>query len=111
MCTRIRAAMTNDEFGRLTGTVEMDETYVGGSDRNRHRNKKIGKRGGGPGLFHGGKVGVIGAIARKGNVTARVIERLDVPTVSRFVRETVSPSVSLVATDDCHIYDGVQWGM
>jgi transposase-like protein len=77
MCTRIRAAMMNDEFGKLTGIVEIDETYVGGSDTNRHRNKKIGKRGGGPGLFHGGKVGVIGAIARKGNVTAQVIERLD----------------------------------
>jgi transposase-like protein len=110
MCTRIRAAMMNDEFGKLTGTIEMDETYVGGSDTNRHRNKKIGKRGGGPGLFHGGKVGVIGAIARKGNVVAQVIERLDIGTVSRFVRETVSDAVTLVATDDHHIYDGVQWG-
>jgi transposase-like protein len=110
MCTRIRAAMMNDEFGKLTGTIEMDETYVGGSDSNRHRNKKIGKRGGGPGLFHGGKAGVIGAISRKGNVTAQIIERLDVPTIARFVRETIADSVTLVATDDSLLYDGVQWG-
>jgi transposase-like protein len=104
MCTRIRAAMKNDEFRKLTGTIEIDETYVGGVDANRHRNKRKGRTG------RGGKVGVIGAISRKGNVTAQVIERLDIGTVSKFVRETVSPAVTLVATDEAMIYDRVAWG-
>lgn len=35
---RIREAMKDG--GLLSGIVEVDETYVGGSDRNRHANKK-----------------------------------------------------------------------
>jgi hypothetical protein len=68
MCQRWRAAMRGDAF-KLDGTVEIDETYVGGKDANRHRSKRLGNknvRGG----FRGGKTGVIGAIARKGNVGA-----------------------------------------
>ncbi len=33
ICHRLRAAMENDEFKRLTGTVEIHETYIGGFER------------------------------------------------------------------------------
>src|SRR5258705_13063282 len=39
MCHRWRAAMRGDAFP-LTGIVEMDEVYVGGEGRNRHRAKQ-----------------------------------------------------------------------
>jgi transposase-like protein len=101
MCHRIRAAMKDGTFRRLTGVVEVDETYIGGKNRFRH--------GGGPGLLartgkrsipRDDKVPVIGAIARKGNVVCQVIEQTDRETLGRFVRKTVSPKVSLVATDE-----------
>jgi transposase-like protein len=106
MCMRWRAAMAGNMYQPLTGIVEADETYIGGKDRNRHWNKKsaqqraaaselpIGKR------IQFGKVGVIGAIQRKGNVVARVIGSQDAPTLSGFVRNMVSKQVSLVVTDD-----------
>src|ERR1022692_416766 len=39
ICHRWRAAMRGDAFP-LTGEVEVDETYIGGKDRNRHWSKK-----------------------------------------------------------------------
>ena len=94
MCHRIRAAMKDGGFSKLMGEVEVDETFLGGSDKNRHRSKKRGEHG------SKGKVAVIGAIARKGNVVCQVIEQTDRHTLGEFVRKTVCENVSLVATDE-----------
>jgi hypothetical protein len=50
------------------------------------------------------KAGVVGAISRKGNVVCQVIERADTATSDRFVHETVSDKVDLIATDDNKAY-------
>ncbi len=78
----------------------IDETYIGGEDRNRHWNKKSRQQRLAGTMTGYGKVGVIGAIARKGNVVCRVIGDTDARTLSGFVREVVSDRVSLVATDE-----------
>jgi transposase-like protein/IS1 family transposase len=96
MCHRIRAALVDKEFRKLMGIVEVDETYVGGKDKNRHWDKKSGY-GGGEGS---GKDIVIGAAQRKGKVVARVIENTKTETFEEFVREVVSTDVSLLATDE-----------
>jgi transposase-like protein len=98
MCMRLRAGMQNDEFKKLMGIVEVDETYIGGLNRNRHWNKKQPRRG------SSGKTTVIGAISRKGNVICKVIEDTSTETLSRFVRNAVSDKVSLVATDEAAGY-------
>jgi hypothetical protein len=66
---RWRAAMRGDAFPLTGKVVESDETYVGGKAENRHRSKRC-KSGRGA----VGKTAVIGAIARKGNVVAQVIQ-------------------------------------
>src|SRR3984893_11059406 len=40
MCHRIRAAMKDNGFAKLMGIVEVDESFIGGKDKNRHANKK-----------------------------------------------------------------------
>jgi IS1 family transposase len=54
---------------------------------------------------------VIGAIARKGNVVARVVGDQDAPTLAAFVRKAVSDKVDLVATDENPAYNYVRRGM
>jgi transposase-like protein len=96
ICHRLRAAMKNEEFKRLTGKVEIDETYIGGKNANRPLSKRFELKGRGA----VGKTTVIGAISRKGNVVCKVIENTSAQTMTRFVRQTVDSKVDLVATDE-----------
>ncbi len=98
MCMRLRAGMKDPDFKQLMGIVEVDETYIGGKERNKHLGKRT-VRGG-----TGGKTEVVGAISRKGSVVCKMIEQADWDTYDKFVREAVSNRVSLVATDDSYHY-------
>jgi transposase-like protein len=100
MCTRIRAAMKDDELDKLMGEVEADETWIGGKKKNLHAWQRHGQRG----PYLSNKVEVIGAIARKGNVVCRMIKEAGFDTHEKFVRNVVSNNVSLVATDEAHHY-------
>jgi transposase-like protein len=88
---KIRAALIEHDMDKLGGIVEMDETYVGGKDKNRHWDKKKG--------YFDKKTPIIGAISRKGNVVARVLDRMTSQAMIDFVKEAVSTKVSLLATD------------
>ena len=103
MCHKIRAALIAPET-KLGGIVEVDETWVGGKDHNRHWNKRHHGKGGGAGT---GKTPVIGAVERQGNVIARVLDHVNKHNVEKFVREAVSNKVSLLATDEHQVY----WGL
>jgi hypothetical protein len=96
MCHKIRAALMQD-IDKLGGIVEVDETFVGGLAKNRHWDKRGG--GGGTGGIGSGKTPIVGAVSRKGNVIARVIENVRATTLEAFVREAVSHKVSLLCTD------------
>jgi transposase-like protein len=103
ICMRLRAGMRDKDFTKLMGIVEADETFIGGKDKNRHWDKKSGKRGG----TNSGKTGVIGAISRKGNVVCQVIENTSTDSLTGFVLKVTSSKVELVATDDAFGYDAL----
>src|SRR5712692_9699606 len=96
MCHRVRVALMED-IDKLGGIVEVDETFVGGLAKNRHWDKRGG--GGGTGGIGSGKTPIVGAVSRKGNVVARVINSVDATTLTAFVRGAVSEKVSLLCTD------------
>jgi len=120
ICHRVRAMLNNPDLPPMMGVVEVDESYIGGKDRNRHWKKKSAQMRAAAGELTGletpwsgerygyGKVGVIGAIERKGNVVARVIGAAGAETLSGFVRNVVNrEKVDLVATDEKSEYNYV----
>ena len=51
MCHRIRAALIDEDFQKLMGIVEVDETFVGGLAKNRHKDKRGDGEGGTGGML------------------------------------------------------------
>jgi transposase-like protein len=103
MLSRLRLALQdNSTGGKLSGTVEADETFIGGKSRNMHywRRKElmhsINKRGGKTGSRWGGPAGktaVLGMLERQPNGKSRV-RTMTVPNtrqnaLQQHVRENV----------------------
>ena len=95
MLHRLREAATTKSFnGPLSGTVEADETFVGGKERNKHASKRTGDTRGGK-----GKAVVFGMIERGGEVRAMVIPNRTARTVHDVVKAHVAPGATLM-TDE-----------
>ena len=105
MCHRIRAGLMDEDFQKLIGVVEVDETLIGGTAGNRHQDKR-GNNASGRGAK---RVGIVaGAVQRKGNVVARVVENVRKETLASFVAEAVSDRVSMICTDSFRSYDSLK---
>ncbi|MGO9960713.1 MAG: IS1595 family transposase [Solirubrobacteraceae bacterium] len=103
MLHRIRLAMQTGTFNKLDGTVEVDETFIGGKARNMHKSERARKiTGRGP----KDKTAVAGVLQRGGEVRASVVASRKKPTLQAQVRRHVEPGAA-VYTDALESYSGL----
>lgn len=93
MAHRIRYAMAQLNLPMMTGTVEVDETYVGGKQRG-----KVGMKS--------NKAPVVALVERGGDVRSFHQEKVTGRTLKQVVRENVGTEAHIM-TDDFGAYRGL----
>lgn len=104
---RIREMMSTDPSTprKLSGTVEVDETYVGGKPRYRAGvDPKTGKRQTGRGTT---KTPVLAMVERGGEVRMSTLERITAPALLPAIWEAVDQGRTTIVTDELGAYNGV----
>jgi len=108
---RIRLALQAGSLEKLSGHVEVDETFIGGAARFMHKDKRAEKING-PGTGGPGKTAVMGLLERHGidktsKVKAKVIPNVRRHTLQAKIREHVTPGTE-VYTDEWTGYKGIE---
>jgi transposase-like protein len=97
LCHRIREAMKDGKPRLLTGTVEVDETYIGGK-----------RRGVGSGRISRNKRMVLGAVQRGGHIRMAHADHDTKPILHKFIHDNVSKSAKSIYTDGHLSYRGLK---
>ena len=103
---RIRNCFKIENNIVLDNDVEIDETYVGGKNKNRHKNKKVKNS---QGRSMKDKVAVLGMVERNGKLIARIVDDVQAGTLTKEILKSVKKSANIYTDEwlgykDIHKY-------
>lgn len=104
MLQRLRKALQDEHNTKLDGTVEVDESFIGGKARNMHLAKRLKKM---ELRNRGGKAVALGILERGGKVRAMVVEDRERATLQGKIRKHVELGAEIL-TDELHSYWGLE---
>jgi transposase-like protein len=104
MCHRIREAMKDPAFTKLSGVVEADETYVGGKRKNMKGKETRGRPPQRDGLKT--KAPILSLLERGGKVRSQRVANVTARELGRVINEEVDLNARLM-TDELRSYEKV----
>lgn len=98
MSHKIRECFNIVTQEKLDGEVELDETFVGGKNKNRHYNKKVKNS---QGRSFKDKIPVMGMLQRGGKVVCKVIRNTTYKSLTMPILRTVNRDATLFSDEWC----------
>ena len=100
MLNKVRKMYAQSDSESLSGTVECDEMYLGGAEKNKHESKKTD---GTQGRSTKTKKAIFGMIQRKGNLVAMTVKDTKADTLMPIIKKFVAEN-TVVYTDELNSY-------
>ena len=88
----------------MSGIMEIDETYIGGLEKNKHADKKIKNN---QGRSKKSKVAVVGIKQRDGEIKVEVFNKVNSFEIQKYLNKNVEKN-SILSTDEANFYQPIR---
>lgn len=87
---RLRAVVAENKPNQLKGNIEIDETFIGGKSKNKHKKDRNNSTG------YINKTSVFGMLERNGNIHTQVVDNVEGITLKPIISRIAEPGSTLI---------------